>query len=374
MLETFPAYIDTASNNQQALSRFQLTPYDMAILDMNMPDFDGEPNKLAGIKLLEKLREIDSALPTIILSGEDEITIRTMLTAKNLQQIDVFLKNMSSGDELRQKIDNLLDESEVSLLAAEESKPVSFKRRDVLDLQGVVSKIDNNGEGEVFIINREDVLPDLIGRPWLARAGYGQLREEPTDIIGVQANKFVVVGSDAATFLRDFYRNDILVHKKDFEGLVGVVVDIKERMKLHGVQITSGDAPEYLTSKKYWQAVTDDNTLLPMYTEVDFLGERGGKLRIRPHRTLILNEKGQAVEITKANLEGLLGRVIKPIDEDDKGSILIISKEIPEALKEEHWQATSSNGMIYILDERVEVIGVKDNKLLVHEFVEEESF
>ncbi len=371
MLQELPASIDTATNNIQALTRFQQIPFDLAILDMNMPDFDGEPNKLAGIKLLEKLREIDPALPTIILSGEEEITIRTMLKAKNLQQVDVFLKNISSGEELSQKIDNLLNESEVSLMASGITEPVLFKRRDVLNLQGVVSKIDNSGEGEVFIVERGGVSPDLIGRQWLAKAGYGQLREEPVDIVGVRDNKFVVVGTDNMVFLRDFYRNDILVHKNDLEDLVGEVVDVNEQMKRHGVRIISGNAPEYLTSKKYWQATKDDNIFLSMYTEVDILGEGAGKLKIAPYQIQIHSEKGKKLEISKANIQGLIGKIARSIDEDNQGSIVIISDDSPEILKGDRWQATSNDELIYIPGEKVEVIGVQDQKLLVRELMEE---
>jgi CheY-like chemotaxis protein/membrane protein implicated in regulation of membrane protease activity len=370
MLQDFSASTDTALNNKQALNRFQQIPYDLVIVDMNMPDFDGEPNKLAGIKLVEKLREIDATLPTIILTGEDEATTQTMLAAKKLQHIDVYLKNLSSGDELVQKIDELLKESEVTLLASDITEPVSFKRTDILNLQGVVSRIDGDG-GEVFIVEREGVLPSLIGHHWLAKAGYGQLREEPVDIIGVQANRFVVTSTDNIIFLRDFYRNDILAHKKDLENLVGEIVDVNEQMKRHGVQITSGNAPEYLTSKRYWQAVTDDDAFLPMYTEVDLLGEGGGKLRIRLHQTLILDENGQEAEITEAHVSGLLGKVVKPIDEDDQGTLQIISEEAPEVLRGDRWQAASGDEMIFIPGERVEVVGVRDKKLLVGEVIEE---
>lgn len=370
MLQDKSFSTDTASNNEQALNRFRQIPYDMVIVDMNMPDFDGEPNKLAGIKLVERLREIDVTLPTIILTGEDDATIRTMLAAKKLQHIDIFLKNLSSGDELVHKIDQLLKESEITLLAAGVAEPVSFKRTAILNLQGVVSRIDGDS-GQVFIIEREGVLPRLIGHYWLAKAGYGQLREEPVDIIGVQANRFVVTGTDNIVFLRDFYRNNILAHKKDLQNLVGEIVDVNEQLKRHGVQITSGHTPEYLASKRYWQAITDADSLLPMYSEVDILGERDGKLRIRLHQTLILDENGVEAEVTEAHVSGLLGKVVTPIDEDDQGTLQIISDQTPDVLGGARWQATTSDEMIFIAGERVEVVGIKDKKLLVAEVIEE---
>lgn len=372
MLQDYAADTDTALDNNQALNRFKQIPYDLAILDMNMPDFDGVPNNLAGIKLLERLRKIDAALPTVILTGEDEATVRTMLKAKNLEHIDVFLKDKSSGSDLCQKIDDLINESEISLLAAGETSPVYFKRKDIVNLQGVVSKVELNGEAQVFIVEQESISPNLINRHWLATTGYGKLREEPVDIIGVRNNKFVVVSSSDIVFLRDFYRNKILVHRKDLEGLAGLVVEVNENMKRNGVRIISTSAPQYLTSKKYWQAVADDNSLLPMSTEVDILGERDNKLRIRASQTLINTEKGQKVEITKASLLKLLGKVVKLVDEDDRGSIQIISQEAPEDLSEARWQATAEDENIFIPGEKVEVIGVKNKKLLVREHMMED--
>lgn len=395
MLRDYSVSTDTATNNQYALNGFQQIPYDLAILDMDMPDFDGEPNPVAGINLLEKLRNIDDTLPVIILTGEDEVTIRTMLKARDIKNVDVFLKNSpGAGHELYNKVQALLNESEVSVLAMGETRPNFFKRKDFVNLQGVVSSIENDDgfdraeawervfyeegvvsktendrEGHVFIIEREGILPTLIDRHWLAKAGYGELRAEPVDIVGVRDNKFVVIGSNNVLFLRDFYRNEVLVHKNHLENLVGKIVDVKNSMKRLEVRITSSNAPEYLTSKRSWQAVTDDNTLLPMHTEVDVLGEKGGKLRVRPHQTLILNEKGEEIPITEEFLNELIGRVVKPIDEAEKGTISIISEQASDILKSGHWQAISGDETIFIPGEKVEVFGVKDKKLLVREYI-----
>jgi len=47
---------------------------DIAILDLNMPDFDGMPKPGAGLDLLARLKEQKPSLPVIILTAYDEVT------------------------------------------------------------------------------------------------------------------------------------------------------------------------------------------------------------------------------------------------------------------------------------------------------------
>jgi DNA-binding NtrC family response regulator len=47
---------------------------DIAILDLNMPDFDGMPKPGAGLDLLAHLKEQKPSLPVVILTAYDEVT------------------------------------------------------------------------------------------------------------------------------------------------------------------------------------------------------------------------------------------------------------------------------------------------------------
>lgn len=47
---------------------------DIAILDLNMPGFDGLPNPEAGLELLAHLKGKKPSLPVVILTAYDEIT------------------------------------------------------------------------------------------------------------------------------------------------------------------------------------------------------------------------------------------------------------------------------------------------------------
>jgi DNA-binding NtrC family response regulator len=47
-------------------------PFDMALLDLNMPDFHGLPANDAGMQLLTRLQEAQPGFPVVILSAYDD--------------------------------------------------------------------------------------------------------------------------------------------------------------------------------------------------------------------------------------------------------------------------------------------------------------
>ena len=70
--------VETASNCTEGLKVFEAAhntdaPIDIALLDLNMPNFDGVPAHAAGLDLLSKLREVDSDLIAIVLTAYDEV-------------------------------------------------------------------------------------------------------------------------------------------------------------------------------------------------------------------------------------------------------------------------------------------------------------
>jgi CheY-like chemotaxis protein len=48
-------------------------PFDMALLDLNMPGFDGAEASGAGLELLSRLIALRSDLPVLVLSAYDEV-------------------------------------------------------------------------------------------------------------------------------------------------------------------------------------------------------------------------------------------------------------------------------------------------------------
>jgi DNA-binding NtrC family response regulator len=70
--------VQTASTCTEGLSTFDAayttgTPFDLAVLDLNMPGFDGPHAAGAGLELLSRLVERRPGLPVVMLTAYDEV-------------------------------------------------------------------------------------------------------------------------------------------------------------------------------------------------------------------------------------------------------------------------------------------------------------
>jgi DNA-binding NtrC family response regulator len=68
----------TAEDCRQGLSIFEAAHqvgehFDVALLDLNMPNFEGVQEQAAGLTLLSRLLEIQPDLATIVLTAYDEV-------------------------------------------------------------------------------------------------------------------------------------------------------------------------------------------------------------------------------------------------------------------------------------------------------------
>ncbi len=92
--------VETAGNCTEGLDVFKTAhaskaPFDLALLDLNMPNFDGVPAHGAGLELLSALLEVDSDLATVVLTAYDEVD-----TAKDAVQRGArsyFVKGREQG-------------------------------------------------------------------------------------------------------------------------------------------------------------------------------------------------------------------------------------------------------------------------------------
>ncbi len=92
--------VETAENCSQGLEVFKAaaesdTPFDLALLDLNMPNFDGVPAHAAGLELLSALLEVDPNLAAVVLTAYDEVD-----TAKDAVQRGArsyFVKGREQG-------------------------------------------------------------------------------------------------------------------------------------------------------------------------------------------------------------------------------------------------------------------------------------
>jgi len=70
--------IETAQDTSTGLSLFEAAltdgkPFDVAILDLHMPNLKGQHDPNAGLELLSRLLEMDTALPIVVLTAFDEV-------------------------------------------------------------------------------------------------------------------------------------------------------------------------------------------------------------------------------------------------------------------------------------------------------------
>ncbi|HET91750.1 MAG TPA: response regulator [Chloroflexi bacterium] len=104
--------VDTAENVSEGLELFQEAladeedgPFDIAILDLNMPNFEGVDDPDAGLKLLTKLLEVDADLPVVVLTAFDEVTRAKEAVARGARAY--FVKGREAG--LIELVNDILD-------------------------------------------------------------------------------------------------------------------------------------------------------------------------------------------------------------------------------------------------------------------------
>ncbi len=92
--------VETAGNITEGLELFKEmfesdAPFDIAVLDLNMPNFDGVESANAGFDLLQKLLEIQPNLPIIVLTAFDAVSKAKV--AINAGARDFFVKGREEG-------------------------------------------------------------------------------------------------------------------------------------------------------------------------------------------------------------------------------------------------------------------------------------
>lgn len=102
--------IETATGNIEASNLLKEAiddgkPFDLIIIDLNMPGFDGKEAKYAGLELLEYLQETYPHLPVIANSAWDEVETAKRCIDKGAA--DYFVKGRN--DEMLQKIRSVLN-------------------------------------------------------------------------------------------------------------------------------------------------------------------------------------------------------------------------------------------------------------------------
>lgn len=97
--------VETAEGNADAYELVQDAmvegpAFDLVILDLNMPNFEGKESRYAGLELLERLKKLNPGLPVIVNSAWDEVETAKVCIDKGAA--DYFVKGRT--DEMLQKI------------------------------------------------------------------------------------------------------------------------------------------------------------------------------------------------------------------------------------------------------------------------------
>jgi DNA-binding response OmpR family regulator len=105
--------VETANSNSAAFEAVQTSVvegklFDLVILDLNMPNFEGVESKYAGLELLERLKNVTPDTQVIINSAWDEV--ETAKTCLDQGAADYFVKGRT--DEMLHKIRAVLGRPE----------------------------------------------------------------------------------------------------------------------------------------------------------------------------------------------------------------------------------------------------------------------
>ena len=101
--------IETAGGNIEALEVFQEAiannePFDLVIIDLNMPNFEGVETRYAGLELLERIKAEAPNVPVMANSAWDEVETAKQCLDKGAS--DYFVKGRN--EEMLRKIRDVL--------------------------------------------------------------------------------------------------------------------------------------------------------------------------------------------------------------------------------------------------------------------------
>jgi CheY-like chemotaxis protein len=92
--------VETAGDAREGLALFEEAvadgePFDIAVLDLHMPNLEGLDDPNAGLDLLSKLLGLDADLPVIVLTAFDDVTRAKDAVARGARAY--FVKGREAG-------------------------------------------------------------------------------------------------------------------------------------------------------------------------------------------------------------------------------------------------------------------------------------
>ena len=98
--------VETATGNIEAMALAEEAaevgkPFDLAIIDLNMPDFTGKESKYAGLELLERFKQKFPTMPVIANSAWDEVETAKQCIDKGAADYFVKGRNQEMLNKIR---------------------------------------------------------------------------------------------------------------------------------------------------------------------------------------------------------------------------------------------------------------------------------
>jgi CheY-like chemotaxis protein len=92
--------VEVAGDARAGLDTFRAAldgggPFDIAILDLHMPNLQGEDDPNAGLELLSALLDLEASLPVVVLTAFDEVSRAKEAVARGARAY--FVKGRESG-------------------------------------------------------------------------------------------------------------------------------------------------------------------------------------------------------------------------------------------------------------------------------------
>ena len=92
--------VDTAGDAGDGLDLFRTAiedgdPFDVAVLDLNMPNLEGQEDANAGLELLSTLLKINADLPVVVLTAFDDVARAKEAVARGARAY--FVKGREAG-------------------------------------------------------------------------------------------------------------------------------------------------------------------------------------------------------------------------------------------------------------------------------------
>ncbi len=103
--------VETAEDTSTGLAMFKTArkdeePFNIAILDLNMPNLEGQADSNAGLDLLSVLLEVDADLPIVVLTAFDDVVRAKEAVARGARAY--FVKGRESG--LLEIVNDIIEE------------------------------------------------------------------------------------------------------------------------------------------------------------------------------------------------------------------------------------------------------------------------